>query len=782
MTTWLGAQLPPPCPSNAFPPADLCSDACIYCNFNGISSTTAGYTSQTPPGFCGTIENEQWLGFIAGASSATFTATATNCTNGDGIQVALYEACGSTPLACYGGCGNCQGTPASITSGLVIGQNYFFMIDGFAGDQCSFNISVNPPQAVAAPPIGGGGAIQGPTEICPGAENVVYTIPPINGAAVYTWNAPAGSTINGQSPPVEINATDGGNQVTVTFGSAGGQICVRAANSCYTGGQICKNIIVKPIPPTTLPPATICFEDIPFTTAWGQDVSASGLYTVTLDSWLGCDSVVRQQVTVKPPIIKQNPPQTICIGEMITVCGQEITEQGPYSVTCQSYQGCDSLVTGLLQVFNPLADILNTGTITCNTPSVTLVSGPTQGIKIWKNAAGQTIGSGNTLTVNAGGMYILQVTAMSGTVSCTTTDTVVVTANNALPNSTAVGGTIGCGNNNLTLNGGSTTSGVTFSWSGPNGFTSGAEDPVVNAPGSYVLTVTNPANGCTSSATAVVDGNTTAPSATTTGNTLTCAATTVSIGVTSNAPTATFVWNGPNNFNSSAPSPTVTTPGNYTVTVTNPVNNCTSTATAVVSQNITPPNSTASGGVISCVTPNITLNGGSTTPGATFSWAGPNGFSSTLEDPIASTAGTYTLTVQGTNGCTSTATTSITGNTIAPNASAAGGTLTCAVTSISLNGGSTTPGATFSWSNPSGFNSAQEDPSVTSVGTYTLTVTGPNQCTSTATATVDGNFAQPNASATGGTITCQATSIVINGNSTTTGSTYTWEGPGNFSS
>ena len=46
-------------------------------------------------------------------------------------------------------------------------------------------------------------------------------------------------------------------------------------------------------------------------------------------------------------------------------------------------------------------------------------------------------------------------------------------------------------------------SGVTYSWSGPNNFTSSQASPSIGNTGSYTLTVTDPANGCTS--TDVVD-------------------------------------------------------------------------------------------------------------------------------------------------------------------------------------------------------------------------------------------------------------------------------------
>ena len=54
-----------------------------------------------------------------------------------------------------------------------------------------------------------------------------------------------------------------------------------------------------------------------------------------------------------------------------------------------------------------------------------------------------------------------------------------------------------------------------------------------------------------------------------------------------------------------------------------------------------------------------------------------------------------------------------------------------------MNGASTTAGVSFSWTGPGGFNSSDQNPVVTTAGTYVLTVTGANGCTSTANALVD---------------------------------------------
>lgn len=56
--------------------------------------STIGYTQDAPNNFCGTIENNQWFAFAAGTTTIEFTIIASNCLNGDGVQGAIYPACG----------------------------------------------------------------------------------------------------------------------------------------------------------------------------------------------------------------------------------------------------------------------------------------------------------------------------------------------------------------------------------------------------------------------------------------------------------------------------------------------------------------------------------------------------------------------------------------------------------------------------------------------------------------------------------------------------------------
>ena len=773
----LYAQLPPQCPSNNHPAEDFCQNICIYCNFNGYTGSSAGYTGQTPPGFCGTIENEQWLGFIAGATVGTFTVTPSNCQNGNGLQIALYTSCTSNPVACNGGSSGNGNNPVSITANLTPGVNYFLLIDGYAGDQCDFVVTVTPPLAAQAPPIAPPGAIQGPATMCPGGS-FTFRIPTVNGAGGYEWNAPGGWLINGQTPPVIVEAP-GGNVVTVTAGSTGGQICVTPISSCNTGVQVCRTVNVVPIPPTILSPVVVCHEDAPYLLPWGEEVSVSGTYQHTYTSYQGCDSVVRQQVTVKAPLMRNLGIQSICAGSCVTVCGEEFCDAGNYAYVCQSYQGCDSVINFGIIVVEPVAQITGGGVITCSTPTVTLGSAPSPGTKVWRDGNGVVLGTGNTVVVSQPGTVILTVTAVAGGNQCIRTDTIQITSNTTPPVVTASGGFLGCGNSQAQLQATSSVPNSTFSWSPISGLNNpNISNPLASLAGVYTVVVTSPQNGCTASASATVTGNTDPPQVTASGGELTCVVLSVPLQATSNVNGSTFAWSGPAGFSSSDQSPTVSAGGTYTVTVTSPVNNCTASATAVVTVNTSPPQASAVGGVLSCLSPVVTLQGNSPTSGVSWQWVGPGGFSSSEQNPVVDTAGVYTLVVTSlVNGCTSSSSATVSGNTQPPDASAVGGEISCAVPSLALSGFSSTPGAAFSWVGPGNFSSNAQNPVVSEVGTYVLTVTGMNACTSSATAEVTGDFAHPDASAVGGVITCTSSTTMLLGSSSTPGVTYRWIGP-----
>jgi uncharacterized repeat protein (TIGR01451 family) len=127
-------------------PSDNCSEVTCLIGTAGLEDGlyfTGGYTPGSAPGFCGTIENEQWFGVIAIDNAITVTASPSNCTYGNGIQVAFYKNCGDpVPIACYAGVSGGYDLDATFsTTEAIPGDQYFILVDGYAGDECQFTLT-----------------------------------------------------------------------------------------------------------------------------------------------------------------------------------------------------------------------------------------------------------------------------------------------------------------------------------------------------------------------------------------------------------------------------------------------------------------------------------------------------------------------------------------------------------------------------------------------------------------------------------------------------------------
>lgn len=799
------AQVNPPCPTPPPPGAENCQASCVYCDFDGYM----GINNGTPSGgntVCNAIaiHNDQWFGFTAGSTSIEITILTSNCQDGNGLQAAFFDDCSDADaITCNPGSGGGGGQPLVLFyDNFTPGETYFLMIDGWTGDICDFEIDITQGSIT---PAGPDNALQpqGPTMVCPGAT-AVYTIPDVANAGNYIWTAPPGSSINGMGASLNVDAPEG-TTVTITFGNASGNVCVQADNACNPASpQICLPVVNQPIPPTVKPPITICYEDAPYT--WDEDpfpiLSVPGTFTLTstpYDSYLGCDSLVRQTI-----IIKQIPPtpmgtRYICAGECFELAGDSYCDPGNYNVVFDSYQDCDSLVNFALVIHDPQANIQPPANpIDCNSSGVVLQStGSTplgQATYSWQNANWTPVGGASTYNATQTGTYYLVVTVQGGGVICRDTAVVTVTGNTIAPGASATGGNINCLSPQANLTGNSPTGGVTYSWAGP-GINAGnqfQQNPTVGQPGVYVLTVQNPTNGCTSSASVTVLGDITPPSANAVGDTITCFQPNVTIDGITNAITPTWNWAGPgiNAGNQTLENPNVLVDGTYSVTVTNTANGCTNTATTVVTINNSPPSATAGPNqTLTCASPNTTLQGAGNAGGQpiTFSWTGPNGFVSSVAQPSVNVAGTYILTVLNTlSGCSRNDTVVVSANQTPPLANAgADSTITCAQPEVTLVSTGSSNGANFTatWSGPgiNAGNSNLYNPTVDQPGDYTLLITNiTNGCTATDLVVVDINTALPTATAgTDQQLTCtNPGGVTLSGNGTPATVTYLWTGPG----
>jgi PKD repeat protein len=378
-------------------------------------------------------------------------------------------------------------------------------------------------------------------------------------------------------------------------------------------------------------------------------------------------------------------------------------------------------------------DVTATGTtIDCRPgPFFITASSTTPGVTyFWTDENGVTSTEQNPEVFGDGGTMntttiTLVVTAPNG---CSTTTSVTVIEDTTPPDVTAMGGTITCINTSVTLMANSTTPGVTYLWTDPNGLTSSEQNPTdISLAGTYTVVVTA-SNSCTAMTTVTVIDDTTPPDLTATGGTINCINSSVTLMANSTTPGVTYLWTDPNGTNTTEQNPAdIILVGTYTVVATAP-NGCTATATVMVIEDITPPDVTATGGTITCANPFITLMASSVITGVTYRWTYPNGLNSTEQNPLASLLGTYIVEVTAPSGCIAmTTVTVIDGTEVAPMSSF---TFSDNELMVSFMDNSTNMPTSWFWNFGDGNTATDQSPTYNYLapGTYTVCLTARNDC------------------------------------------------------
>ena len=304
-----------------------------------------------------------------------------------------------------------------------------------------------------------------------------------------------------------------------------------------------------------------------------------------------------------------------------------------------------------------------------------------------------------------------------------------------LPNASAGTNSPVCYGNDLNITG---TGGTTYSWSGPNAYSSTLQN-IVRSPadltmnGTYTVTVTD-TKGCSATATTVADVQVCGciiPQVAVLKNNVNCfGGNNAFVILTISTPgNHTFNWSN----GSTAQNQTNLVAGFYTVTVTN-IPGCDTTITIQIIEPLAPLVATCSGTDIACNGSNtgvVFVNATGGTGPYNYLWN--NGV--TNSSAIGLYAGTYTVIVTDAKGCTSSCSRIVSQPSMPLSVNCSGTNVTCLSanngTAQAIAAGGTSP-YTYLWSN--GFTGASI--SSLAAGTYSLTATDTNGCTATCSYTI----------------------------------------------
>lgn len=302
-----------------------------------------------------------------------------------------------------------------------------------------------------------------------------------------------------------------------------------------------------------------------------------------------------------------------------------------------------------------------------------------------------------------------------------------------------------CEGTTLTINASANPAGALYSWTGPNSFVSTMQNPAItnpdtNAKGKYYLTVTKYGCSRTDSITAVVIPTPTKPIIV--GPNQVCVGSQLALTAFSTAG-VNFEWTGPNGFKAGWGSINISNVpasagGVYTVKAY--ATGCSATESIAITMKPRPDSAAASNNGPVCEHDTLKLFASCPTANVTYTWRGPNGFSSTQQNPVIPNAsfaadGTYIVN-SILNGCLSVdgPTTASIGVPLIPPTVTSNGPSLCPGDSLRLIATATVNIGIFQWTGPNNFSYIGKSPVINPVssaneGTYSVTLSH-NGCTS----------------------------------------------------
>ena len=575
---------------------------------------------------------------------------------------------------------------------------------------CSKTVTVNPLPLCS---------IMGNSPICQG-QSTQLCVPA--GSASYLWST--GATTN----CITVSAT--GNY----------SVTIMDANGC---SSVCsKQVTVNPLPDCTITgngalctgqSTQLCAPAGAASYTWSTGattncitVNQTGNYSVTVTNSNGCMSICSKQVIVsQQPTCLITGNGSLCPGQSTQLCVPAgsasylwstgattncitVSLAGTYSVTVTDVSGCISVCSKIVTVSQQPTCLITGGNSICQGQSTQLCV-PASGTATFMWSTGATT---NCITVNQAGTYSVTVTEAGGCMSICSTTVIV----NPLPDCTITGNGALCTGQSTQLC--VPAGAASYLWS--TGATTNCI--TVSLAGTYSVTVTN-SSGCMSICSKIVTVEQ-QPTCIITGNGSICQGQSTQLCVAASG-TATYMWSTGATTNCI----TVNQAGTYSVTVTEGVG-CISICSKIVTVSQQPTCIITGNGSL-CVGQSTQLCVAASST-ATYTWS----TGATTNCINVSAAGTYSVTVTEGVGCTSVCSKIVTVGP-APN---------CKITingSICPTGSSQlcvpTGAVQYLWSTGATTNCII----VTTVGTYSVTVTGVGGCNSFCSVNLRDSFCIP---------------------------------------
>ncbi|MEP7265044.1 MAG: hypothetical protein ABI772_11130, partial [Bacteroidota bacterium] len=762
---------------------------CWTPGFSDISSLPHIFTLTVKDDACG-LNGVQTYSYTVNVPEPYFTVANTNLTcNNTPTGTASATPVYGTPLTYLWS----NGSTAQNLINLPAGTYTVTATEGVSGCSASASVVITQPPGLS---ISGSVTHASCAGVCNGAISQT-----ISGGAGYSylWS-------NGATTKDVTGLCSGSYTVTVTYNSGCTQSSSYTVNNIYSmtasttkGNVLCKGAATGTINLTVnngVPAYSFLWNN----SATSQNLSgvAAGTYTVTATDVNGCtaqtSATLTQPATVLSTTISSSTtvscfglsngsatvtasggvaPYTYIWSNGASTATASGLSAGTYTVTATDANSCSSQqTTTITQPSAALdADISSSTNVLCfglttGSATATATGGTTAYTYIWSN--GSTSSTNNNL---ASGNYTVTITDSR---SCTSTASVTITQPVAALSVSTVATNVNCRSGNdgtvtATPSGG--TSPYTYIWS--NGATTVTNSNLTS--GTYTITVTD-ANNCTatSSKTVTQPAAVLSLSATTTTAVKCFGGATGSSTVLAAGGTSAYSYNWSNG--TTGVTATALSAGTYTVTVTD-AHNCSASIpititepAAALSSVLSPVNVLCFGNSTGTISNTVT---GGTTP-YTYQWSS----GSSTKNLTSAGAGTYTVTVTDSKGCTTSENATVSQPLASLTTSTTSVNVLCrgnATGSITATPAGGTSPYTYIWNN--GATSATNGG--LTAGNYTVTVTDANNCTSLTSAI---SITQPaaNLTVTQGTTTQVSCFGLSNGSATVTGAggtapyTYIW--------